>query len=183
MGKRIIDLDEEFLDLFNKEEVYAFFDFSLSLSEERATTGLCKISKPRSAGSKSYYISLLFMIDVSDDAECKDVDEYMEKIDWMALKAAVPGIATILPMPHLSPRSGIYFKIVDVYLTGNQLTRSFLDGFHPLFAKVAGFRAETPVYWDDMPQDIKPPAGKKGHPAPKSVAGYIDRLKALFGSS
>ena len=180
MRERIIDLDEEFLNLFKKEEMFAFFDFSLGLPEDRTIPGLCKISRPKSAGANSYYISMLLMIDVDDDTMCRLVDEYMNKINWKDLNVSMPEIVSVLPMPRLSTRAGIYFREVYIYLTADKLTKSFFAQFHPLFAGVTGFRAATPIFWDDMPQDAKP-VGMSAPPADKGVAWCVNRLKDFFG--
>lgn len=180
MVERIIDLDEEFLSLFKKEEMFAFFDFGLDLPGDRTASGLCKISRPKAADSDSYYISLLFMIDAAEDAVCQAIHEHIDRINWRELEASVPEIVTVLSLPHTSPRSGIYFREIDIYLSGDKLTKSFFAQFHPRLAEVAAFQAASPIFWDDMPRDAKP-VGKSAPPEAKGVAWYIERVKGLFG--
>ncbi|MHC1729581.1 MAG: hypothetical protein AB9866_26855 [Syntrophobacteraceae bacterium] len=155
MGGRMIDLDEELLSLLENDEMFAFFDFSLTLPEERTVSGLCKISRPKSADFQSYYISLLFMIDAAESRVCHVIDEHINQINWEDLRDSMPEIISILSMPYLSERSGIYFREIDIYLAVDKLTRPFIARFHPLLAGAMGLKAETPTYWDDMPQDGK----------------------------
>jgi len=149
----MIDLYDELLSLIEKEEMFAFFDFSLSLPEGRTVSGLCEISKPKSADSKTHYIALMFLIDAVEEILCHVVDEHINKIDWDDLRDSVPKITSILPMPYLSEHSGIYAREVDIYLFDDNLTRPFIERFQPLLAEVMGFKAETPVFWDDPPRD------------------------------
>lgn len=152
---KIIDLDEELLNLLKKEEMFAFFDFSLNLPEAGTASGLCKVSRPRSADSGSYYISLLFLIDADEQRMPRAIDERINKINWKDLSHSVPEIKSILPMPYLSVRAGIYAREIDIYLSVNELTRAFVTGFQPLLARAMGLNAEAPVFWDDMPRDEK----------------------------
>lgn len=151
----IIDLDEELLNLLKKEEMFAFFDFNLNLPEGGTASGLCKVSRPKSADSGTYYISLLFLIDADEPAMSRAIDERINKIKWEDLSRSVHEIKSILPMPYLSVRAGIYAREIDIYLTVNELTRAFVTGFHPLLAQSMGLNAEAPVFWDDMPRGEK----------------------------
>ncbi|MEN6439241.1 MAG: hypothetical protein ABFD97_11755 [Syntrophobacter sp.] len=153
MGERIIDLDKEFLDSFKKEEMFAFFDITLRLPEERTASGLCKVSKPKSSDSHSYYISLLFLIDDADGTLCQALDGHINRINWDDLNTCVPEIVSVLPMPYLSKRSGIYIREIAIYLTTDKLTRPFVAQLGPLLARTAGIKAEKPTFWDDMPRD------------------------------
>ncbi len=178
MGDRIIDLDEEFFDLLKKEEIFAFFGFSLSLPEDRTVSGLCKISRPKSADPKLHYFAMVFMLDAVDETVCRAMNEHFKTIDWEALRGSVPGIVDFVAMPLLSQRAGIYIKEVDVYLTAGNLTKPFLEGFHSSLARVMKLGAEDPIYWDDIPQDPKPVKDSET-PSTTPVKSYLDRLRKM----
>lgn len=178
MGDRVIDLDEEFFELLKKEEIFAFFDFNLSLPADRTVSGLCKISRPKSADSGSHYFAMVFMLDAVDDTVCHAISGYFKAIDWEDLRRSVPGIVSFVAMPYLSQSAGIYIKEVDVYLASGNLTRHFLEGFHSSLAGVMKISAENPIYWDDIPQDPKPVANSET-PSTTSVTSYLDRLRKM----
>lgn len=180
MRDRVIDLDEEFFALLKKEEIFAFFDFSLSLPGDQTASGLCKISRPKSADSKSHYISLLFMLDAADDPTCQSINEYINGIDWEKLNKSVAGVASVVPMPYLSQRAGIYIREVDIFLAGDKVERLFVERLLSSLARVAGLKAETLIFWDDIPR-TEEPAARSESPAPKHASSCIDRLKNFFG--
>lgn len=176
MGGRVIDLDEEFLDLLKREEIFAFFDFCLGLPADRTVSGLCKISRPKPADSGSHYFSMVFMLDAVDDTVCRAISEYFKVIDWEDLARSVPGIVSFAAMPYLSQHAGIYIKEVDVYLTAGNLTRPFLEGFHSSLARGMKIRAENPIYWDDIPQEPKPVTSSETL-SPTPFRSFLDRLR------
>ena len=175
MMDRVIDLDEEYFDLLKKEEIFAFFDFSLRLPGDRNVSGLCKVSRPKSEGAGSHYFAMVFILDAADDAVCQALNEYFKAIDWEDLRGSVPGIVSFVAMPHLSQRAGVYIKEVDVYLTAGNLTRHFLEGFYSSLTGVMKISGENPIYLDDMPQDPKPITSSKPPSAP--ATSYLDRLR------
>ncbi len=178
MGDRVIDLEEEFLDLMKREEIFAFFDFSLSLPADSTVSGLCKISRPKPADSGSHYFSMVFMLDAADDRACRAINEYFKAIDWEELGRAVPGILSFAPMPCLSQRAGVYITEVDVYLTAGGLTKNFLERFHSALAEGMRIRAENPIYWDDLPQELKPVMESKTT-STTPLRSFLDRIRKI----
>ena len=181
MEDRVIDLDEEFLTLARKEEMFAFFDFSLSLPGAQTASGLCKISRPKSADSKSHYISLLFMLDAADDPKCQSINEYVNRIDWEELNKSIAEVASVVPMPYLSKRAGLYIREVVIYLTGDNLERRFFAKLHSSLARVGGLKAETLIFWDDIPQAEEHLTGSEPS-TPKHASSNLERLKNFFRS-
>jgi hypothetical protein len=180
MSGRVIDLDEEFSTLLKKEKIFAFFDFSLSLPGDQTASGLCKISRPKSADSKSHYISLLFMVDAADDPKSRSINEHMNGIDWGELNKSVVEVTSVLPMPSLSQRAGIYIREVDIYLGGDNFERLFFEKLIVSLARVAGLNAETPVFWDDFPRAEEPATGSEPS-EPEHALSYRERLRKFMG--
>jgi len=70
-----LDLKQQIVDLFNLEEMFAFFDFVLKMGSERTVTGLCKISRPK-AKKRARYYSMLFIIDTANDEIRWEIGKY-----------------------------------------------------------------------------------------------------------
>lgn len=156
-NEKIIDLKQQLIGLFEKEEVLAFFDFELAVDPGVTVQGLCKISEPKAGASKSNYLSLLFIIDASDDAIEAKVDSYMKGILWHKFKDRMSGIDIIVPMPHVSHGMRHYLKEVALYLgRQTQITPSFVSGnLYPAIVKTLGCRSGEPVFWNDLPREKK----------------------------
>jgi hypothetical protein len=156
-SEKIIDLKQQLIGLFEKEEVLAFFDFELAVDPGASVQGLCKISEPKAGTSKSNYLSLLFIIDAIDDAIEAKVDLYMKGILWHEFKDRMSGIDMVVPMPHVSYGTRHYLKEVELYLgRKTQITPSFVSGdLYPAIVKTLGCRGGEPVFWNDLPREKK----------------------------
>ncbi len=154
-SEKIIDLKQQLIGLFEKEEVLAFFDFELAVAPGASVQGLCKISEPKAGTSKSNYLSLLFIIDAIDDAIEAKVDSYMKGILWHEFKNDISGIDMIVPMPNVSYGMRHYLKEVELYLgRQTQITPSFVScDLYPAIVKTLGCRGGEPVFWDDLPRE------------------------------
>lgn len=101
-SEKIIDLKQQLIGLFEKEEVLAFFDFELMVDPGLSVQGLCKISEPKVGASMSNYLSLLFIVDVINDATEAKVDSYINGIFWHEFKKRLNGIDMIVRIPHVN---------------------------------------------------------------------------------
>ena len=61
-----IDIKQELADLFEKEDLVAYFDVISSPDITPPLSGICKIAKPLAETTGRPYISLLFIIDTPD---------------------------------------------------------------------------------------------------------------------
>jgi hypothetical protein len=177
----VIDLNQQLIDLFNKEEMLAFFDFQLNLSGTEPVSGLCKISRPKSTDQHTQYISLLFLIDTPNGAIWQHVNAYAEHIRWSAFEAELPGIETVLSIPHLHQGAGIYFKETAIYLNREATASKYYisNKLYPAILKIMGLRAGELVFWEDLPETKHKTkgTGAVGEPAPS----LLSRLKDFFG--
>ncbi len=152
---KIIDLKQELIGLFEKEEVLAFFDFELAVVSGSSVQGLCKISEPKVGASQSNYLSLLFIIDTIDDAIEAKVASYMNGIVWPEFKNRLSGIDMIVPMPHVSYSTRHYLKEVELYLSRQmQITPSFVSGdLYSAIVKMLVCSGGELVFWSDVPRE------------------------------
>ncbi|MDR3555295.1 MAG: hypothetical protein P4L55_11115 [Syntrophobacteraceae bacterium] len=176
----VIDLDEEFFGLLKEEEIFAFFYISLNLPGDQTAMGLCKISRPKSHDSLSHYISLLFMLDAADAPKCQSIDAHISGINWTEFGQSLVEVVSVVPMPYLSQRAGLYIREVDIYLAGGDLDRSLLEKLVSSLARIAEFKAEEPVFWDDVPEPEELRTGAESS-TPKTTASFMDKLKYFWG--
>jgi len=149
-----IDLHQEFIELFRKEEMLAFFDFRSETGKGAPFSGLCKVSKPIAGKSDSMYLSLLFIIETPEEQLWRDVAGWFDAIVWDGLNQRLPEFESVLSIPYaLESFTGNYFQEVDIYLkSGTVLSRSYVLGtLYPAVRAVAGIEADEPVFWEDLP--------------------------------
>lgn len=179
----MIDVTQQLIDLFNQEEMLAFFDFQLNFSGNKPVSGLCKISRPKDTDHHTQYISLLFLIDTPNRALWEAVHAYAENIDWSAFEAELPGIETVLSIPHLHHGIGIYFKETAIYLKSDAAASKYYvsNKLYPAILKLMGLRAGELVFWEDLPEakhNLESVLAEKG-----SSQSTLSRLKDFFGLS
>lgn len=177
----MIDLDRQLLDLFNKERMLAFFDFQVKLGEAEPHSGLCKVSQPKGGGRQSQYLSLLFLIDTPSDTAWQQVDAYAGHLDWNAFERELPGVETVLPIPHLHGGAGIYFKEVDIYLNSSVfiVKHYVMNHLYPAVLRVMGLKGGEVVFWDDVPERKQ---GLQDFALEKDPSrSVVERLKDFFG--
>lgn len=177
----MIDLERQLLELFNKERMLAFFDFQVRIGESEPYSGLCKISQPKGGGSQSRYLSLLFLIDTPSDTAWQQVDGYVKAVNWNTFEGELPGVTTVLPIPHLHGGTGLYFKEVDLYLksTVTVMRHFVMNRLYPAILRVMKVDGGEVVFWDDVPETRQTLKGFALNREPdRSV---VDRLKDFFG--
>ncbi len=147
----MLDLDQQLLELFQKEEIFAFIDFQLPLTGIEPASGLCKISKPKAGKQQSQYFSLFFLIDSPTESIWEKIDSLFRSISWNRMADKLPGVDAVLAIPHSSRIGGLYFQEIDVYLTkGEFLSKSYLSAtLIPEIVSLIGCRPGELVLWED----------------------------------
>lgn len=178
MTSEIVDLKQQLIGLFEKEDVLAFFDFRLSLGADAPVQGLCKISAPKAGAAKSNYLSLLFIVDAVDDSLEAKVDAYMKHVLWQKLKDHLRGIDMIVPMPHVRYGMRHYLKEVELYLAAHtQITGALVSGdLYRAILLTLGCEGGEPVLWSDLPPE------KQRLESLKADTGTNRSLIAMIGS-
>jgi hypothetical protein len=177
----MIDLSRQLTDLFNKEQMLAFFDFRFTPVGHEPVSGLCKISRPKGTGEQTQYVSLLFLIDTPNDESWEHVNAFVNLINWEAFRRELPMVDTVLSIPHLIHKTDIYFKETAIYLSSNFAVSKYYvsSKLFPAISKVVGLQAGELIFWEDLPeskQEIRHLVPEKG-PSHSLVA----RLRDFFG--
>ncbi len=181
----VIDLDKELADLFEKEDVFGFFDVSLTMGAAGTISGICKVSKPRGAKSEPKYFSLLFIIDIPDKDVKTEVEKHVSGIDWNAFVRISGNVQRVLPMMPRSLPSGTYFKEVYIYpenMAGFSKQYVF-ERLYPSIPAVTGFRTGEMVFWDSIGESAKGAGG----PGPENLAqgkekaSFLERIRNILG--
>ncbi len=177
----MIDLDRQLVELFKKEQMLAFFDFRVPLADAEPLSGLCKISQPKGGGQQPQYLSLLFLIDTPSAMAWQQVDKYAGHLEWDGFRHELPGVETVLSIPHLHRGSGFYFKEVDIYLKGTAtLSKHYvLNKLYPAIMKVMRLTGGEVVFWDDVPESRQKLQGFAVEKEPSR--SVVERLKDFLG--
>lgn len=182
MNTNGIDLYREFIDVFRKEEMLAFFDFQAESRKSGTLSGLCKISRPKPGTGGSRYLSLLFIIETPDETAWKEAEERFGAIAWDGLQDRFPEFESALSIPFtLREFTGNYFQEIDIYLKDfSAVSRSFITGtFCPAVFSVAAITAGEPVFREDLP-DVEKDLKKSLTADKESSASLISRLRDFF---
>ena len=111
-----IDIMQEFVDLYGKEEMLAFFDFSIERAGKEPISGLCRISRPKSSTPKMQYLSLSFLADTPDEDAQSAIAAVLDRIDTDALRRAVAEVSEVVTMPSIGRASDSYVGQADILL-------------------------------------------------------------------
>lgn len=144
-----VDLVREFVDLYDREELIAFFEFSAEGPGGTSLEGLCRISRPKDGSSHLAYLSVGFVADTPDDASRALMDERLGRIDGDAVRAAVPQVAEVLPMSVMGPGSESYVRQADILFGEETLAdpRAVLEQLVPALAAIADLRPGPLTWW------------------------------------
>lgn len=144
-----VDLVREFVDLYDREEMLAFFEFRLEKPGGAEIEGICRISRPKDGRSNLSYLSLGFVADAPDEETRSWLDEKLGRIDGDTLRAAVPFVAEVLPMNVMATSPESYIRQADI-LFGEETpedSRAILSMLVPAVAAIADFHARELVWW------------------------------------
>lgn len=144
-----VDLVAEFVDLYSREEMLAFFEFRLGGSNGHPVEGLCRISQPKDGRSNLYYLSLGFVVDTPDEASRKRVDDSLAKLDGDALRSTLPCVIEVLPVTVMSTEAESQVRQADILLDEDTVgeASTFLPQLVPAIAAIMGLDAGELVWW------------------------------------
>lgn len=172
-----IDLDLELSELFNKEEMLAFFDFHFPFGENEVLSGLCKISDPKEHEDRSTYYSLLFLIDVPEGKTHEDVDSLMAGVDWDQFRRYLPHVENVMPLPIHHTVKGVHVTETYVYTTAPDTPPDIYvrHELYPAILRVTGFKGGELVIWSEIADMASDLGG-----AAKPLSPSLRRLKGLL---
>lgn len=144
-----VDLLREFVDLYDREEMLAFFEFRLERAGAGEIDGLCRISKPKDGRSNLYYLSLGFVVDTPDEATRDFVDAALAKLDGDALRSAVPNVVEVLPVTAMPTGPESYVRQADILFDDSSPAdeAAVLALLVPALARITGLQPRELVRW------------------------------------
>jgi hypothetical protein len=184
MGTQRIDIMQEFIDLYKREAMLAFFEFQLERATGEPIRGLCRVSKPKRSPHVPY-LSLTFLVDATDDATHMVVDDVLTQLASATFKAALPVVTDVVLVPDIARAAAHYIRQLDLMIEPHtELGRLFIAE-----RLLPALRANTPlkmgdVVWWDIDEQV---TAQPGTPvAPHATRSRIDdlkvRLKKLLGT-
>ena len=144
-----VDLVREFVDLYSREEMLAFFEFCLERTDGGSVEGLCRISQPKDGRSNLYYLSLGFVTDTPDEMSRACVEAALARLDGDALRASVPSVIEVLPVTAMATGPESHVRQADILLDEETSgdAKTFLAQLVPALAKLTGMQAGEMVWW------------------------------------
>jgi len=147
----MMDLERQFLDLFDREQMLAYFDVGVRYADGLAS-GLCKVSRPRETDPHRLYLSLLYVIDTPDDAAWATLRNLTGRMPWAQLPESLSGTQSVLFIPYPRTDAPVLMFETDVYLAiRREGLRSYLTTkLQPAVRRLLG-EAGKVVFWEDAP--------------------------------
>jgi hypothetical protein len=145
-----VDLLREFVDLYSREEMLAFFEFRLRRPGGPEVEGLCRISQPKDGRSNLNYLSLGFVADMPDESARALIDTALAQLTGDALRSAMPGVIEVLPLTAMPAGPESYVRQADILLDDEALldTRATLTQLVPALTRLTGLDARELVWWN-----------------------------------
>lgn len=171
-----IDIMQEFVDLYGKEEMLAFFDFSIERPGMQAIAGLCRISRPKSSGAKMQYLSLTFVVDTPDESARDAVAAVLERIDADRLRRAVTGVSEVVSMPSMGGTAQTYVAQADILLDTVPDKQFIALRLLPAIRSLMQVKPTEVVWWSEPAATPSPHAAV---PA-ESDASLVGSIKAYL---
>jgi hypothetical protein len=149
MAQKRIDIIQEFVDLYQHEEMLAFFAFRIG--GPNGVAGLCRISKQKGGSAGARYLSLTFMIDAPDEGSRVLADKALSRIDDAAMRAALPAVAAVIPIPVMIHGAENYIRQVDLMLGEHvEVGKAFVtERLLPVVFTLTGMTAGAVEWWDE----------------------------------
>ncbi|MCG6553730.1 MAG: hypothetical protein L7F77_15500 [Candidatus Magnetominusculus sp. LBB02] len=168
-----VDLEQDFYDSFEKEQMLAYFDFVFP--DSGTLPGLCKISRPKEG--RTTYFSAIFIIDTPTEDAFNEVSSYAKKINWDNFKNYLPGFNSAMSMPYAATKTGLYILEADIYIdTPIDIPKQFvLHKLYPAVEKVTGLKTGKLVFWDDIRDGS---SGKEA--AAETQLSFFQKIKGLI---
>jgi hypothetical protein len=169
-----IDIMQEVIDLYGREEMLAFFDFGIERAGQAPLSGICRISKPKDQGQLRY-LSLVFVVDTPDVASQRFVPKLLGKLDSDALRAHVAELAEAVVMPASASRPENYVQQIDLLLDADvEPDQSFISAkLLPAIRNLTGLHTSELVWWNETSPSAAKPAAQR---APDTLLDGLRRL-------
>jgi len=179
-----IDILREFVDQYAREDMLAFFEFTLALADKGPVSGLCRISQPKAGSSNLKYLSLTFVVDTPDEATKLPIQNALARLEETRVRAVLPQITGVVPTPPMYTGPEHYIRQIDILL-GSAITpdqRFISERLVPALRELAQIETGEISWWDIRAEDLKDLHG--GHLAEEEhSSSLVESLKKFFRRS
>jgi hypothetical protein len=184
MKSEPIDLMQEFVELYQHEEMMAFFEFSIERPGAGALSGLCKISKPKGHDTTQRYLSLTFMADTPDDASTTAIETALDQLERDAFRDALPSVDAVVPVPTMTGGTENYVRQFDLMLNERLKPGEpfVMERLLPALRSFAGLHAHHVVWWDAEAHNPAAPKSADAPEAPSVLGNLRSYLKRFVDS-
>lgn len=174
MKDKPTDIVQEIVDLYSRERMLAFFEFTLEGADHLPVSGLCRISEPKRDASKMRYLSLSFVMDTPGDAERRAAGAALATLGGTALVSAIPKVTEVMRMPGMDVSPETYLAELDLILAVEPGDDFVAEELVPAIERGSGIRSTDIVSWPAEPASSPPvPAG--GTNPPTSLVETVRR--------
>jgi hypothetical protein len=180
-----LDISKEIADLFDKEDLVAYFDFCFLRAGLSSVYGLCKIAKSKKKTDVRNYLSLVFIADLPEPTAANDTLKALNNICDEQLIPLVPRLNSVVSQPVMSTKPEMLLKQLDIFLDDHfQPDQHFIGNkLFPALTKLTGFKTESLVFWEDKAPIAKTAGRETRLPEtnryqPETLIG---RLKKMLG--
>jgi len=178
-----IDIFREFIDQYAREDMLAFFEFTVNLAGQGLVPGLCRISQPKAGSSRLKYLSLTFVIDTPEEETRPPLQKVLSRIEETKLRTILPQVAGVVPTPTIYTGSEHYIKQIDVLLSDNSIPDQgfILEKLVPALREITQIEISEVSWWDVRAEDLHDLHSR--HVAEEEHSpSLVERLKRFFGS-
>lgn len=180
MKSERIDVMQELVELYQHEELLAFFEFSIERPGAAPVNGLCKISKPKAGDAATRYLSLTFMADAPDDASTATIEAAFAGLDRDAFQHALPSVDAVVPVPTMTRGAELHVRQYDLMLNPRlDPGETFvMERLLPALRSFAGLHAHHVVWWDGKAQ--RPAEGADAAAAAPEARSVLGSLRSYL---
>lgn len=176
-----IDIFQEFVAQYAREEMLAFFEFTLDLESQGSVSGLCRISQPKQGSSRLRYLSLTFVVDTPNEMARAAIEKVLTHQSETTLRAALPQAAGLVPTPSMHTGPEHYIRQIDVLLGAHTTLDKRFIGEHlvPALQQIFPLQISEVSWWKARPADLHDVGSElqtRGEQSPSLVAN----LKNFF---
>lgn len=176
-----IDIMQDFIDLYGKEEMLAFFDFCVERPGKEPISGLCRISRPKSSSAKMQYLSLSFLADTPDEDAQSAIAAVLARIDTDGLRRAVGEVSEVVTMPSVGRASDSYVGEADILLDAPPDKEFIAVRLLPAIRRLMQVQPTEVVWWAES----EPGGSPSARPAvgAQSGASLVGSIKSYLSKN
>jgi len=151
-----IDILQEFVAQYAREEMLAFFEFTLERAGHEPLPGLGRISQPKQGSSSLRYLSLAFVFDTPNEAAKTAIEQVLAHLTETSLRASLPQAAGLVPTPSMHTGPEHYIRQIDILLGAHTTPdkRFISESLMPALHKILPLQFSEVSWWEVRPQGL-----------------------------